>query len=102
MDILLFTSITTSIIGLFYYAGGVIFDGRRAEVVGGIGFKLGCISYILILTINLNSVKIENFKPEYELEIVDENYVKVKSLLSGKAYKVKFDRVEGVLMKDNL
>lgn len=42
------------------------------------------------------------FTPEYELEIIDQDSVRIRSLSTGRIYTERYDQVQNALLKDNL
>lgn len=99
-------SMSLCVSGTVYYLLGVISDNRRYEVLGGFGFKVGVITALilayLLLGKGVEPPAKKQFKPEYELEILNQDSVAVKSLSTGRIYKVHFDKVHEALLKDNL
>lgn len=64
----------------------------------------GCINRYTVSDCNqMKDTKIENKpKVEYELELVNQNTVRVKSLSTGKTYRVRFEDIQEALLQDNL
>lgn len=64
----------------------------------------GCTNWYTVSDCNqVKDTKIENKpKVEYELELVNQDTVRVKSLSTGKTYRVRFEEIQEVLLQDNL
>lgn len=58
----------------------------------------GCISF----GIEYYYTKPKTFTPEYELEIINQDSVRIRSLSTGRVYTERYDQVQNALIKDNL
>lgn len=43
-----------------------------------------------------------SFTPEYELEIINQDSVRIRSLSTGRVYTERYDQIQNALIKDNL
>lgn len=78
-----------------------LFLPRLKELTRGFSVIFGVVLIIAASFVG-SSVNSQSFKPEYELEILNQDSVAVKSLSTGRIYKVHFDKVHEALLKDNL
>jgi len=61
---------------------------------------IGCLIATVIIGVFSPAKNI--IKPEYELQLINQNTVKIKSLRTDKVYKCKPEKIDSILDLDNL
>ncbi len=90
------------VFAIILFGFGYILMFRYEKIyLGGI---IGIAGGLMLCFVHLvNPTKKEHvFKAEYELEIINQDSVRIRSLSTGKVYTERFDKVHNALLKDNL